>query len=382
MGAAAFKVKQSALRAGSQELRQYRNTLRVINLSVSEARRVMGSMHGSITMVCGNLSRIENKISQCSMNTGNMAGALDDIVELYGNTELVLTDSISGYLEAPGEGSSEMAAGDNTDNGISGQFWKWVCSLFGWGDDANDGTYEIDSIVFDDTGEYGGDQGAPKSQWGFWSEKGDLYDIVRKHFPDMSDKEIKSYLKKLNSEGCSYVATINTIFAAYEGREDEFERTFGFSMYKGEDLNYNEVLVDFYCETDNHYKDSSGRDYYNSTEDASAEEGFGATRDQQVYRAERYLHSRGVKVEISGREVTIGNFREYSENGYVVLDYFNGPLQNKDGSIAQRFTGGEGHAMTITGVTDDGRYIVSSWGDKYYIDPSQGDCSYVYYKYH
>ena len=29
--------------------------------------------------------------------------------------------------------------------------------------------------------------------------------------------------------------------------------------------------------------------------------------------------------------------------------------------------------MTVTGVTDDGRYIVSSWGDKYYIPASEVD---------
>jgi hypothetical protein len=26
-----------------------------------------------------------------------------------------------------------------------------------------------------------------------------------------------------------------------------------------------------------------------------------------------------------------------------------------------------GHAMCITGVASDGRYIVSSWGDEYYL---------------
>jgi len=28
--------------------------------------------------------------------------------------------------------------------------------------------------------------------------------------------------------------------------------------------------------------------------------------------------------------------------------------------------------MTVTGITDDGRYIVSSWGKVYYLDPSTG----------
>ena len=30
-----------------------------------------------------------------------------------------------------------------------------------------------------------------------------------------------------------------------------------------------------------------------------------------------------------------------------------------------------GHWMTITGVTDDGRYIVSSWGKKLYLKPDE-----------
>lgn len=380
MGAVSFKVKQSILKTGSQEFRQYRNTLRSIYTSVEQTRRVMNGMHGSITLVCGSLSKIENKIYRCSENSGSMASALSDIAELYGNTEKTLTDSIMKNMGAQSGDSYGESADGNTEKGILEQIWGWICSLFGWGDDSDGVGYEIDSVVFDDTGEYGGDQGSPASQWGFWSEKEELYDIVREHFPDMSDKEIRSYLKKLNSEGCSYVATINTIFAAYEGREAEFERTFGFPMYKDGDLNYNELIVDFYCETDNHNKDSFGADYMDSAEDISSEEGYGATWSQQVYRAEMYLQERGVDVDISHKEITVDNFREYSENGYIVIDYFDGPLENKDGNTAQFIKGG--HAMTITGVMEDGRYIVSSWGEKYYVDPSQGNCNYVYYEYH
>ena len=32
--------------------------------------------------------------------------------------------------------------------------------------------------------------------------------------------------------------------------------------------------------------------------------------------------------------------------------------------------------MSVTGVTDDGRLIVSSWGKKYYIDPKDSDIKY------
>ena len=41
----------------------------------------------------------------------------------------------------------------------------------------------------------------------------------------------------------------------------------------------------------------------------------------------------------------------------------------------------EAHFMTITGVTEDGRYIVSSWGEKYYIKPNElnGQIQYTVY---
>lgn len=31
------------------------------------------------------------------------------------------------------------------------------------------------------------------------------------------------------------------------------------------------------------------------------------------------------------------------------------------------------HAMVLTGTTDDGRYIVSSWSEKYYVNPDELD---------
>ena len=52
-----------------------------------------------------------------------------------------------------------------------------------------------------------------------------------------------------------------------------------------------------------------------------------------------------------------------------MISYHDGNLQDINGNTVQFIDGG--HAMTITGTTSDGRYIVSSWGEKYYIDPSQ-----------
>ena len=69
-------------------------------------------------------------------------------------------------------------------------------------------------------------------------------------------------------------------------------------------------------------------------------------------------------------KVNEDNFNEIAKSGkHVIIAYRNGNLYNMDGTVAQLIDGG--HAMTVTGVTDDGKLIVSSWGNQYYIDPNE-----------
>ena len=44
-------------------------------------------------------------------------------------------------------------------------------------------------------------------------------------------------------------------------------------------------------------------------------------------------------------------------------------LCDENGNVKQ--TLGGSHAVLITDVTEDGRYVISSWGEKYYINPAQ-----------
>jgi len=237
-----------------------------------------------------------------------------------------------------------------------------------------------DSAVCDDDGAYGGDQGSPQYQWGDGSQKQVLYDTVRKYYPNMTDQEISDYLRKLNSEGCGYVAIVNTIFAAYQGRELEFEEKFGFPMYHDGDLNYDRLLVDFYSATDNH-NNVNGVDTISGTEDSSSTDGYGTTPDSQQYRAYMYLDSKGVNVDIkTDQNVTVDNYQDYSKDGYVVINYHDGNLEDANGNVIQNIGPNEGHSMTVTGVTEDGRYIVSSWGQKMYLRPNNNS-DFVVYKY-
>ena len=276
----------------------------------------------------------KNQIGLEAQRSAQMRDAFSHIIALYQQTET----KNSGFLQA-----DRIETGKNES--------------------------QIDSIVFDDEGLYGGDQGAPRAVWRA-EEKAELYQIVRQYYPNMSDDEIRDYLDKLNNEGCGYVAIINTIFAAYEGREEEFEKTFGFPMYGNDgDLNYNHLLVDFYSATDNHNRFLFW-DTVNNNEDPSSTKGSGTTPSSRKYRTSLYLSDKGVEVDIDTNvKVTPENFSQVSNDRYIVIRYHNGNLQYEDGSTAQYINGG--HAMVVTGVTEDGRYIVSSWGDKYYIDPNE-----------
>ena len=118
--------------------------------------------------------------------------------------------------------------------------------------------------AYDNKGQYGGDQGDlihNKSGWKFWffprvGMDNELFDYVKKYsqYKDYTDDQIVDLFEQINNEGCGYVAFTNNIFTEYDGKEEEFERDFGFPMYddKGE-LNYNRLLIDFYAETDNYY---------------------------------------------------------------------------------------------------------------------------------
>lgn len=299
------------------------------------------------------------------LQAGNAARALGqtlgELVRRYQSAEGRVLESASSEKAAPA-----IRSGKFLDNG---GIFDWIRKFFGDTDYFTE--EEVDNIITKGKGGYGGDQGSPARQWGFWSHKKEMYDTVRSHYPDMTDEEIRDYLDKYNSEGCGYVAIANTVMAAYEGREDEFERAFGFPMkdWRGRP-NYDRLTLDLYCETDNHNPDGRGGDTVNTGEDINAREGVGTTPGEQKYRGEKYLHDHGVDATISpGQHITVDNVDQYLEEGSVIINYYYGVLEYENGEAAAYIDGG--HAMSVTGRTSDGRFIVSSWGEKYYLDPGK-----------
>lgn len=155
---------------------------------------------------------------------------------------------------------------------------------------------------------YGGDQMVFQSA----SEAERKYrEIFEKNNPGVNytDKQFKNYMKKLTSEGCGYIALVNTICQQYEGREEEFEATFGYPMYKLDgSLNYEILTVDLYSRMDN--RDANGnldvnmdydsgedgeRSYYYHKDDST---GWGTTPEQWKYYLTKFMEEHGVNVKL------------------------------------------------------------------------------------
>ena len=225
--------------------------------------------------------------------------------------------------------------------------------------------------AFDSKGSYGGNQSNPYNEYRNdpLMEK-QLSDIVRKYHPDYSDREVCNYLKKLESEGCGYIAMINTLFAVYAGREADFERDFGFPMIKDDgELNYEALVTDFYSATDNHNQKGifKKHDVVDSREDPSNTRGVGTSRSDREYRYEMYMKDHGIDCDVKNVNVNAKNYSAISKNGDIVVGVHPCILYDKNGTEVVNIDGG--HAMTVTGVTSDGMLKVSSWGKEYYIKP-------------
>ena len=243
--------------------------------------------------------------------------------------------------------------------------------------------YQPDPKVYNPQNEYGASQREPnllsKSNP---EEYRQLCAIVKNHFPDMSQEQIDELLKRLRSEGCGYVAMVNSLFEAFIHNPSLFREKFGFPMYSSDGtLNYNQVLVDLYCKTDNH---NGGRflfftwDIFKENEDVIWEfdeserrlkptsKPHGNNELQMQYRWESYCKEYGIDVKVDiNRFITPENFEKYAKKGSVSILCSDFKLYNASGKETHVKNG---HYMTITGA-ESGKYIVSSWGDRYTLNP-------------
>ncbi len=233
----------------------------------------------------------------------------------------------------------------------------------------------------------GGDQNGPCEMWrrGTWSDREQIRELVHgyEEYDGYSDEQIEELLLKLNSEGCGYVAFANLIVDEYRRKEEEFGNIFGFPLFWEDPdgmlcVNYNPLIIDLYCASDNHnrvWNQWPEHDAYDEHEDFSATIGRGTTQDDRIYRFERYMDRKGIDVSIeniecNAKEVYDRCKEEAAQGNRVIISTCPVRLEDEEGEPAQM---DGGHAMTVTGLTGDGRVQVSSWGNVYYIRPEDPD---------
>lgn len=376
-----FMIDMKAVERAGREISDCKRELKQIMFDINYSRRMLNG--GIFLFVRRHLGEMIVSVNCRSEQCGVCGDILTEIAGMYRNTEQKLT----------GRGAEENTSSDSGQNIVRDWFEDVIDKIkrrideiiHRWNDDRDVDAYEVDSIVFDedktDGKQYGGDQGS--AQYSYGEKRQQIYEIIRDNYPDtdLTDDQLEAYLEKMNNEGCGYVAMVNTIFEHYAGREEEFEAAFGYPMYdENGDLNYDLLIADFYSSTDNRSVSGGKIDYqddYVTEYDGSGDDydfwmdttGTGSSLKDNEKALESFMEQHGCEVDVNpDANVDIYNYQRLSEEGkQVVVAFRNGNVYNMDGTVRQTIEGG--HAMVVTGVTDDGKLIVSTWGEQCYIDP-------------
>ncbi len=174
--------------------------------------------------------------------------------------------------------------------------------------------------------------------------------VLDKYFDLGSTEEIVDFFNKVDQTACGYTALTNLVFKEFEGKEDAFYKTFGFPMYNFTnskdgakvDFNYEPIILDLYCYI-------NGKDGGVATTRLYGE----GVYNEIYYKMYNYLHDEYGIFDKKYNDY-IANTGLFGDYGYS-LYYMNGDLKYHDGGS---------HAMVKTGELPDGRWLVSTYGEK------------------
>ncbi len=293
------------------------------------------------------------------------------------------------------------------------------------------------------TGQFGGDQGSLKNNSEKYINDPIVRDIVNKYYNDFSQEDLELLFYRMNSCGCGYVASINTIMLEYIFRnETEFLEKFGFNPYDlaydenhklYKDFNYEYLFLDFYLYYAKNYRGFKTIEevYGNAEEEREVHSGDSAL-DKEKFKKEgmegtylaavgnvlkEYLNEKGIKIHTGSVKMDKNSdayMKKCRERGYevgtdlyytmsdftpeVVRDIINSDKQivlsmsefsmyypyDKDGNgkLDDVYSEGVGpHEMYLVGTTSDpNKYVVSSWGKEFLVDIRDGG-KFISYEY-
>lgn len=232
----------------------------------------------------------------------------------------------------------------------------------------------------------------------------ELEQIVTKYFPELSKSNVNKFLRAIDVNGvCSYATVVNEIFVTFDGKEQLFKQLFGYDMYRYENgikvLNDEVMLADLYCYVNKDNKSviwDGPRGWKVAKNDKSAFcMSYGDTMDsKQTSKIEGWFNSKGlnlnwkskviymcrksgttpkaasnitdnIKKAILQRHTVEIDIFSYNENPMDLILYSTDLSSYNDCKLEGKHQ--FGHSMLITGITESGDIIVSSWGREYIL---------------
>lgn len=192
--------------------------------------------------------------------------------------------------------------------------------------------------------------------------------LTKEYGREATNKEIDDYLDHITVVGCGYVALANIVLQEYITRPQQFEQDFGFPLYV---INHDNNIVLNY--------DLVSIDIYTYMYDNNIKNGLIAY-DTMKFLPE-YLnshHSENNYILVNNVNHFDGDYKENIQQvlseGSSVLVYMN-PTILYDEEQNEVSTGDAAHAVTVTGISENGNLTVSSCGTECFIKVSDYNSS-------
>jgi hypothetical protein len=231
-------------------------------------------------------------------------------------------------------------------------------------------------IYADERGRYGGDQSGPRRYFNTPGRREqELVPILNQYpaFQGMTVPEQRYLLRKIEETGCGYVVIANSIIEQYYFRPEDFERDFGFPLFRYENgqrvVNHETLLVDLYCSNIDTLVAANGK--------APADEYQGLSTNNLSLTMGNYLNdntggSQSVSVSCRLFDSSV-DYTNHHEQGNVAVITTERTTYESNGwrGIGDETTTG-GHAAMVTDVDNSGEtpiFTVSTWGKKYTVTP-------------
>lgn len=395
---------------------------RIQEETMEELKKTFGILTGTYSHI-----EDESDVKEFLRDSRKQDKDMESVIKILNKTKPVENGEFDSIKYSDGEFKFKDGVCESVelDNGLklevqydeNGKYEGYICKENG----KNISIFREENI---DSSQYGGSQMTFSWNNAELLEDKKIMRILKKIYPngDMEDYEL--LLARICNSGCGYTAMANAVFQEYKGKEKEFEEKFGYPMYKVDargnlDYNYEYLIVEAFASIWKK-KGYSIQQLADDMEGVSWEDGAvsGDTgdittgTDGEIAKAfaDFLKNEYGLKNAECYRNIifdendnswvsdllNINISKEIGLDKYKIknsIDEIKDLYNKGDGQIILAVSGydlydmkgnldtedGGGHAMYITGITKDGDFIVSSWGDKYICKLDNADRIGYYY---